>query len=203
MLALNYPSYFDLSEIINELNIPFKKRTALIPLKAGSLSPDFTLQKEHGKWQKFFNGREVRNTFFLREILNKPLVISFYSKEWKGHGLDLLKNLDLLQREIIASGGNLMVINSEKESTDKLAWDNSLSLNFYFDGKHTIAEKFRIFSENDPIWNRFSGIDTNVPLLATYVISPTGQIVYDHIEQDFTEPFASKDILTAVQQSCA
>lgn len=203
MLALNYPSYFDLSEIINELNIPFTKRTALIPLRAGSLSPDFTLQKEHGKWQKFFNGREVRNTFFLREILSKPLVISFYSKEWKGYGLDLLKNLDLLQREIVASGGNLLVINSEKESTDKLAWDNNLSLNFYFDAKHTIAEKFRIFSEKDPIWNRFSGIDSNVPLLATYVISPTGQIVYDHIEQDFTEAFATKDILTAVQQSAS
>jgi peroxiredoxin len=201
MLALNYTPYFDLSEIINELNIPFKKRTALIPLKAGSFTPNFTLQKEHGKWQRFFNGREVRNTFFLREILNKPLVISFYSKEWKTYGLDLLKNLDALQREVVASGGNLLVINAERESTEKIAWDNNLSLNFYFDNKHAIAEKFRIYSDHDPIWNRFSGIDINVPLLATYVISPTGQIVYDHIEQDFTEPFEAKDILTAVQQS--
>lgn len=198
MLALNYTPYFDLSELINELNIPFTKRKPLIPLRAGSFTPDFTLQKEHGKWQRFFNGREVRNTFFLREILSKPLVISFYSKEWKGYGLELLKDLDALQKDITAAGGNLLVISSEKESTEKLAWDNNLSLNFYFDGKHAIAEKFRIYSETDPIWNRFSGIDDNVPLLATYVISPTGQITYDHIEEDFTEPIATKDILAAL-----
>jgi peroxiredoxin len=201
MLALNYTPYFDLSEIITELTIPFKKYKALVPLAAGSLSPDFTLQREHGNWQRFFNGQEVRNTIQLRDILTKPLVIAFYSQQWKGHGLEFLKNLNALQHEISALGGNLLVISTEKENTDKIAWDNNLSLNFYFDQHHTIAEKFRLYSEKDPIWNRFSGIDNNVPLLATYVISPSRQIIYDHIELDFTETLSSKDLLTAVQQS--
>jgi peroxiredoxin len=201
MLTLNYTPYFDITELITELTIPFKKRTALIPLTAGSLTPNFTLQKEHGKWQRFFNGKQIRNTFYLHDILTKPLVISFYSKEWNGYGLEVLKNLNNLQKEIVASGGNLLIISSEKESTEKTAWDNNLSLSFYFDQKHSIAERFRIYSEKDPLWDRFSGIDSNVPMLATYVISPKGQIIYDHIEEDFSEPFEAKDILTALQQS--
>ncbi|EHQ30111.1 redoxin domain-containing protein [Mucilaginibacter paludis] len=203
MLALNYIPYFDLSEIITELNIPLKKHKALIPLTAGNLSPDFTLQREHGKWQKFFNGREVRNTILLRDILTKPLVIAFYSAQWKDHGLALLKNLDALQHEISAAGGNLLIVSDEKESAEKIAWNNNLSLNFYFDYQYSIAEKFRLYSESDPIWNRFSGIDNNVPLLATYVISPSRQIIYDHVEQDFTESLNSADLLTAVKQSAA
>ena len=64
-----------------------------------------------------------------------------------------------------------------------------------------IAEKFGVYSESDPIWNKFSGIDTNVPLLATYVISPTGQIEYDHIDSDFSKTYPSKAIISTVQKS--
>ena len=201
MLAINRPPYFDLSEIITELTIPFTKRKALVPIKTGNLTPDFTLQREHGKWQKFFNGQEVRNTILLRDIISKPLVIAFYSQQWKEHGLGLLKNLNAIQNEINAVGGNLLIVSAEKEHTEKLAWDNSLSLNFYFDNSYAIAEKFRIYSDADPIWNRFSGIDVNVPLLATYIISPAKQIVYHRIEEDFNDNFQAKDILRAVQQS--
>ncbi|MDB5134924.1 MAG: redoxin protein [Mucilaginibacter sp.] len=204
LAALNlskYP-YFDMSEIVPEPDFAFKSYQSVKPIKAGNMLPEFTLQKENAKWQQFFNGAEIHGPVLLRQLLNKPLVISFYSNLWQSYGLDLLKQLNNLQHEIKASGGNLLIISAEKEKKlEKIAWDNSLSLSFYFDTEKEIAEKFRIYSEHDPIWNRFSGIDINVPLLATYVISPSGLITYDHIDMDFAESFPTKDIISAVQRS--
>ncbi len=196
-----YPS-FDISEIIPEPDFSFKPFEALRPIKAGDILPDFLLQKENAKWQQFFNGAEIHGPVLLNQLLNKPLVIGFYSQHWQQYGLDLLQQLNAIQYDVKARGGNLLVISSEKgRALEKIIWDNNLSLSFYFDKDKEIAEKFRIYSENDPIWNKFSGIDTNVPLLATYVISPAGQLEYDHIDPDFSKAFPSKDIISAVQRA--
>jgi peroxiredoxin len=204
LAALNitkYP-YFDMSEISLSPDFILKSYQSLKPIKAGNILPDFSLQKENAKWQQFFNGAEIHGPVLLRQLLNKPLVIGFYSNHWQTYGLDLLKQLNTIQHEIKANGGNLLIISTEKEKKlEKLAWENSLSLSFYFDKDKEIAEKFRIYSEFDPIWNKFSGIDTNVPLLATYVISPSGQIEYDHIDLDFSEAFPAKEIVSAVQRA--
>jgi peroxiredoxin len=204
LAALNitqYPS-FDISEIIPEPDFSFKPFEALRPIKAGDILPDFLLQKENAKWQQFFNGAEIHGPVLLNQLLNKPLVIGFYSQHWQQYGLDLLHQFNAIQYDVKAQGGNLLVISSEKgRALEKIIWDNNLSLSFYFDKDKEIAEKFRIYSENDPIWNKFSGIDTNVPLLATYVISPAGQLEYDHIDPDFSKAFPSKDIISAVQRA--
>jgi len=196
-----YP-FFDLSEIIPELNFEFKSYKPLKPVKTGNYIPDFTLNNLHEQWQQFYNGAETHGPVLLRQLLNKPLVISFYSQHWKEEGLDQLKQLNALQHEIRANGGNLLVINDEKgNGLQKLAWENSLSLNFYFDKNNHIAKKFRIYSESNPAWNRFSGIDANIALLATYVIDPSQRVIYDHIDEDFIKPFPAKEILSAVYES--
>jgi len=196
-----YP-FFDLSEIIPELNFEFKSYKPLKPVKTGNYIPDFTLNNLHEQWQQFYNGAETHGPVLLRQLLNKPLVISFYSQHWKEEGLDQLKQLNALQHEIRANGGNLLVINDEKgNGLQKLAWENSLSLNFYFDKNNHIAKKFRIYSESNPAWNRFSGIDANIALLATYVIGPSQRVIYDHIDEDFIKPFPAKEILSAVYES--
>lgn len=195
--ALNtakYPS-FDISEIISELDVVFKSFQSTEPAKAGDLLPDFSLQKDNSRWMQFLNGEEIQAPILLNQLFNKPLVVGFYSHYWQQHGLDLLQQLNNIQHDIKTNGGNLLIISSEKDRTlEKIVWDNTLSLSFYFDKSMEIAEKLRIYSENDPIWNRFSGIDINVPLLATYVISPAGQIEYDHIDLDFSKSFPAKDI---------
>ena len=147
------------------------------------------------------NGNEIKAPALFDQLLNKPLVISFYSYYWQQHGLDLLQQLSSVQQAIQADGGSLLIISSEKDKAfEKIVWDNNLSLNFYFDEDKEIAEKFRIYAEEDPIWNRFSGIDINVPLLATYVISPDGQIEYAHIDLDFSKGFPTKDIKATVHK---
>jgi peroxiredoxin len=204
LAALNITQYppFDISEIIQETDFAFKPIEVLRPIKAGNILPDFLLQKENSKWQQFFNGAEIHGPVLLNQLLNKPLVIGFYSQHWQQYGLDLLQQLNAIQYDVKARGGNLLIISSEKgRALEKIIWDNNLSLSFYFDKDKEIAEKFRIYSESDPIWNKFSGIDTNVPLLATYVISPAGQLEYDHIDPDFSKVFPSKDIISAVQRA--
>ena len=206
MLAtLNIPKYpyFDMSEIIPEPDLVFKPYQSLKPLKAGDRLPDFSLQKENVNWQQFFNGAEIHGPVLFNQLFNKPLVIGFYSSHWQQYGLELLNSLNAIQHEIKAGGGNLLIMSSEKKdrSLEKIIWDNNLSLSFYIDSDKEIAEKFGVYSQSDPIWNKFSGIDTNVPLLATYVISPIGQIEYDHIDSDFSKTYPSKAIISAVQKN--
>ena len=196
-----YP-FFDLSEIIPDNDLFFKNYKTVKPTKAGNFIPDFNLQLEYGRWQRFYNGAETHGPVMLKQLLNKPLVISFYSRHWLHLGLKQLNQLNAVQHEIKANGGNLLIINAEKDDDlVKIAWENSLSLNFYHDINNELAESFRVYSENDPTWNRFSGIDTNVPLLATFVIDPSKQIAYDHIDPDFSGAISPENILSAVYHS--
>ena len=196
-----YP-FFELSEIIPELNFEFKSYKALSPVKAGNYIPDFTLNAVYEHWQQFYNGAETHGPVLLRHLLTKPLVISFYSHHWKEAGLNQLKQLNNLQHEIRANGGNLLIINDEKDNgLQRIAWENSLSLSFYYDKNNEIAKKFRIYSEDNPAWNRFSGIDANVPLLATYIIDPSNQVVYDHVDPNFIDSFPAREIISAVYES--
>ncbi len=114
-------------------------------------------------------------------------------------GLEQLKQLNAIQYEIKANGGNLLVITPEKdEELNAKAWEHNLSLSFYYDTDNAIAKHFRVYSEDDPAWNRFSGIDENAPLLATYVVDTAKQVVFDHVDINFTGPFPSKNIISAV-----
>jgi peroxiredoxin len=200
--ALDYNRYphFDMSEIIRELEFGFKKYQMLNPLKKGGEVPDFIFEKDNFRWKQFTNGVETNGPVYLLQLLNKPLVVAFYSGHWQSHGLDLLKQLNDLQHDIKSSGANLLIISSENERRlDKLAWDNKLSLSFYFDTENLVAEKFGVYSEDDPVWNRFSGIDTNVPLLTTYVISPLGKILFDHTDWNFSGNFPAEELISAVK----
>jgi len=198
MNSYRYPQ-FDMSEIAPNHEYALRTTYALKPVKTGDAVPDFTLEKDNFRWQQFFNGVETHGPIMLRQMLNKPLVISFYSSHWREYGLNLLKQLNNIQQDIKGFDANLLVISAEKERRlEKLAWDNSMSLSFYFDAQKEVAERFGVYSESDPVWTRISGIDTNVPLLATYVISPSGKVIYDYIDRNFSEIFPSKEILAAV-----
>jgi peroxiredoxin len=202
LTAINKYPFFDLSEIIPELDFEYRSYKPLSPVKAGNFVPGFSLHQAYTNWQQFYNGAETHGPVILRHLLDKPLVISFYSRHWKNNGLEQLKQLNAIHYEIKANGGNLLVISAEKEDDlQNLAWEHSLSLNFYFDQNNEIAQKFRIYSDDDPAWNRFSGVDENVPLLATYVVDTERQVIYDHIDLDFTGTLPAKAIISAVYET--
>jgi peroxiredoxin len=199
--ANKYP-FFELLEIIPEIDLTYKPYQPVKPVKSGNFIPDLSFKRDQSRWLQFCGGTEIFGPVLLRQLLNKPLVISFYSKYWGESGLDQLIRLNALQNEIKANGGNLLIINAENDDDlVRTAWRNDLSLNFYIDENHEIAEMFRVYSENYPVWNRFSGIDVNVPLLAIYVIDPSKQVVYADIDMDLTGNFSPDDILQAVYES--
>lgn len=197
--ATNKYPFFDLSEIVPDPDFVYQPYQPLKPVKAGNNIPDFALKTEYALWQRFYNGSETHGPIVLRQLINKPLVISFYSKHWLDLGIEQLKHLNAIQHEIRANGGDLLVITAENdESLVNTAWKHSLSLNFYHDKDNELAEKFRVFSETDPAWNRFSGIDTNVPLPATFVISPNRQVVFANADMDFPGSFSTNEVISAI-----
>lgn len=200
LTSINKYPFFDLSEIIVEPDLPYRGYTSVKPIKTGNIIPDINLATDYSRWKSFYNGAPTHGPITLKHLYGKPITIAFYSKYWKERGVEHLKRLNTLQNEIKANGGNLLIITAEAndEQLAKITWEHSLSLNFYHDIDNQIAESFRIYSETDPAWNRFSGIDVNVPLLAVYVVDTTKQIVYDYIDTDLTTPFIEDDIISAV-----
>jgi peroxiredoxin len=193
---------FDLAEIIRELEIPDTKYIPLKPLENGSRVPDFVLKKENINHHHFLNAAQTNRSVLLRQIAGRPLVISFYSVEWKDYGLSHLKQLNVLQNEIRSLGGNLLIISPDADGSklEEVIWDNSLNLNFYFDKDNVLAHQFGLYSEMAPAWNKYPGIELNVPLLATYVIS-NGDITYSYIDNQLQGPASSAEVLQAVSES--
>lgn len=178
-----------------------QKYQPLKPLQAGQLTPDLKLINKNGTW---LNTRikNYEGTVFTQQLLTKPLVISFYAEPWNRKGTFILKKLNAVQKQIQLAGGNLLIVTSEGPFAQaELNSKHGFNLNFYHDVNHEIARKFRVYSNEDPIWNKFSGIDVNVPLLATYILSPNRQIIYDHIDTAFNGHFPSTEIINAVQNA--
>ena len=101
---------FDISEIIAELEMPVKKFKSLKPLKSGNHIDDFVLVKDNINKHEFLSGAETSSSGLLRQFSGKPIVISFYSSQWREQGLNHLKHLNFLQNEIKALGANLLII---------------------------------------------------------------------------------------------
>ncbi|MVN20371.1 redoxin domain-containing protein [Mucilaginibacter arboris] len=201
MLPVTYQfPVFDFTELVHEPVIS-KKYQPLKPLQAGQLTPDIKLINKNGTWLNS-KIRNYEGTVFTYQLLSKPLVISFYAEAWNRKGIHILKKLNAIQNEILAAGGNLLIVTAEGPFAQaEVNWKHHFNLSFYHDVNHEIARKFNVFSEEDPIWNKFSGIDVNAPLLATYVLSPAGQIVYDHIDTAFNGSFPVEEIINATKNA--
>ncbi len=199
--ALNYNRYplFDMSEIIQELEFGVTSKKRLKPLRKGEQVPNFSFEKNNFRWQQFVNGVERTTTINLLQLLNIPLIIAFYSAQWQAHSLNLLLQLNRLNKDIKAANANILIVSAEKEKAlENIVWNNSLSLSFYYDTENVIAEKFGIFSDKDPVWDKFSGIDTNVPLLSTYVISSEGEILFDYVDWDFSKDIPVEALIASI-----
>lgn len=195
-----YPT-FDLIEIVNELEFSFSKRKPLQPLKTGALVRGFGLDKTFNNWHHFFNGSASYGHLLIRKLLSKPLVVSFWSPQWGEYGVAHLRQLNTLQQEIRALGGNLLIVTGDatQKQIEDITWANSLSLSFYVDADHRLGKTFGIYSEQNPAWNRYSGVETNISLLATYALDAAQHVVYDHIDTDIYQPVNADLLLAAVR----
>jgi peroxiredoxin len=200
--TIKYPS-FDLLEATIDRDLSYKNYQSLKPVKTGYAVSRIGFDFAYSKWQSFLNGVQDDTFVATKQLYGQQLVVSFYSKHWNGRGLDYLKQLNRLHKEIKANGGSLIIISAEafSEELAEMAFSNNLSLTFYFDQSNAIAEQLGVYSENDPIWNWFAGIDLNVPLLSTFVITTENVVVFDHNHCDYDESLPSYEIIKAVSYS--
>ena len=201
-LFINQHPSFDLLEIEPELLFQLKKYRALTPAKKGDGIPDLTFCNDLRSWRKFVNGGESHDYLSARKLLSKPLVVAFYSQQWNEQGLAHLKQLNELNTEIKANGGNLVVVtDSRPQALAKTAWDFNLTLNFYLDPDHQLATQFGVYDKQSPLWERFSGIDAHIPLLAAFVVTPHHSIVFDYSNWNSEKPLDSATLLEGVYQA--
>ncbi|WP_457127579.1 redoxin domain-containing protein [Mucilaginibacter sp. HD30] len=200
--AIKYPT-FDLSEVTIDRDLSYKNYQSLKPVKTGYAVPRIGFDFAYSRWQSFLNGAADDTFVATKQLYGQPLVISFYSKHWNVKGLNYLKQLNSLNNEVKANGGSLIIISAEafSEELKDLAFKNNLSLTFYFDQNNDVAEQVGVYSETDPIWNWFAGIDQNVPLLSTFVIATENVVVFNHNHRDHEEGLPGHEIIKAVSDS--
>ncbi|GAA4314875.1 hypothetical protein GCM10023149_11220 [Mucilaginibacter gynuensis] len=198
LASVNYPVFEHPTEISASA---YTYDHAFSPVREGHFV-SFNLLNDLSRWQHFYNGAEIRGPFITKNLFARPLVIAFYSNYWGKGSLEQLKHFNEIQHEIKAYGGNLLVIADERDiKLEKLAWEHSLSLNFYFDTDGGMAEKFRVYPGGTTAWNRLSVIDPHIHLPAVYVLNAARQVVYHHIDHDLQGNYPEKDIINAVHQA--
>ncbi|UTA70006.1 redoxin domain-containing protein [Emticicia sp. 21SJ11W-3] len=176
-----------------------RNNSKLLPLLTGSNAPDITFKKDMGIWQQVsyrFNYTQAT----IKSIMdNKPLVISFLSGGWNNYGLKHLKLLSQAYPEILALGGNLLVIvHAMYQDVREMVQYFEIPFNVIADPHNEISEKFGLFSKDVPVWDKVSGISEEVPIPATYVLNQYANVIYHTIDEDFLHTFSATKVLGAV-----
>jgi len=205
MALYNTTIDFELAEIVAELELPLRTVKPLKPLKHGDSLYDFTLQKGSINKQRFMKSATANGSVLFKQLPGKPLILFFYSAAWQERGVQYLKQLNSINCEIAKLGTNLLVVSPDEggQLLEQTIWDNSLYLNFYADPANEIAQKFGIYSDDDPAWDKYPGIDINVPLLSVYVLNADNQIIFSHIDRDLESAVPSSEILDALHTEAA
>lgn len=194
----NYSQKYEAAFWDTEISVK-KNNAKLLPLLTGSKAPDITFKKDMGIWQKVSYRFNYTSATIQSIIDNKPLVISFLSGGWNNYGLKHLKLLTQAYSEIVALGGNLLVIaHASYPDVREMVQFFEIPFNVIADPNNEISEKFGLFSKDVPVWDKVSGISEEVPIPATYVLNQYGQVIYHTIDEDFLHTFSATKVLGAV-----
>lgn len=197
--TLKYPA-FDLLETTPELTYTAQTYKKLKPAKTGDTISELLT---HQTVNALSGAYGFQQGGISAPYLNKILVVYFYSRHWGNLSLEHLKQLNAIRNEVKYHDGNLIVIDSDgPDSTlQQVLWNNNLSLPVYADPGHKIAGLFGVYSDNSPAWNRYAGVDENVPLPAAFVLNHFLKVVFDHSNEDISTDLQANEIVTAVYQS--
>lgn len=194
----NYSQKYDAAFWDTEISVK-KNNAKLLPLLTGSKAPDITFKKDLGIWKKVSNRFNYTSATIQSIMDNKPLVISFLSGGWNNYGLKHLKLLNQAYSEIVALGGNLLVIvNASYSEVREMVQFFEIPFNVIADPNNEISEKFGLYSKDVPVWDKISGISEEVPIPATYVLNQYAQVIYHTIDEDFLHTFSATKVLGAV-----
>ena len=170
-------------------------------LKVGETIPDFALPNATGQ------------TVNIRDLLAQgPVVIAFYRGGWCPYCNLELKALQNALASIQETGATLVAISPETPDNSLTTQEkNALTFPVLSDVANQVAQQFGLVFKLPmtlrPIYAGF-GIDLvayngndqfELPIPATYVVQPNGEIVYAFADIDYTKRAEPRDVVNALQ----
>ncbi|HEY0608494.1 MAG TPA: redoxin domain-containing protein [Chitinophaga sp.] len=197
-----YADYLPLP-VPDRFNAPTFKRNKIAPLSRGAAIPEAGLPRT-----QFINPgallEDAGEQTDIRTLVSRPLVVAFISLHWNGYAEKLLQDLHSLYADIRIMGGELLVISDEDSSGfASLTQKQAVPFSTVWDRQHKIATQFGIYSSSDPIWDRISGVNADVPVPAVYVLDPSGKIVFGQVDHYFENRIPARDLLSAVYDAAS
>jgi peroxiredoxin len=171
-------------------------------LGAGAIAPDFILPDASGY------------TVRLAKLLRKgPVILSFYRGGWCPYCNLELRAYQALASRMQALGVRLVAISPElPDETAATVRENALGFDVVSDVGSEVAKAygvaFDLADELRPLYARLghalpdkNGADWVLPVPATYVIAPSGEIVLAHVDTDYRRRLEPADAIAAAAAS--
>lgn len=118
------------------------------------------------------SGAELPHTIdTLSDLSKKDLLVIFYSAEWSSFGSTFLQNALAHARP----GQDILIITDDKADDLAGRLNRKGAFYIYTDNANGLAAKFGTWNSESPAWDRFSGLNKNVPYLAEIKINK-GQV---------------------------
>ncbi|MBN8822696.1 MULTISPECIES: redoxin domain-containing protein [unclassified Spirosoma] len=172
--------------VTSALNRPKTARKS--PLLTGDLAPFFSLTGAANDWRVSVFGQKLTEqaTSIFDLVGTRPLVVSFYCPCWGRYAKPYLESLVRLHQRLLSEDAELVVFSNE--SPKVLARQiPDLDFRVAFDAESAVAQRFGVYSEDDPVWERISGISEEAFTPALYVIGPDRQIAYHFLDDNFDQ----------------
>lgn len=170
-------------------------------LRSGQTAPDFTLPDAQG--------RPVTLSGLLR---GGPVVITFYRGGWCPYCNIQLRAYQRVLPDIVALGGRLVAISPQSpDASLGTAEKNALEFDVLSDAGNAVARSFGlVFALPEELRDAMRSVgkllpDINgddsweLPVPATFVIAPDGQVVLGHVEVDYRLRLEPDAILAALR----
>ena len=157
------------------------------PLVTGDLAPYFGLSQAPNHWiaqARPHTTPAIDLSIF--DLLNeRPLVVSFYCPCWGAYARPFLNGLIRLYPAIQQAGAELVVFSNESpRSVDP---KKKIEFLLTHDVDFQVAKTFGLYSEEDPIWDRISGISADVYTPGLYVVDTNRRIKYHFVDENFDQ----------------
>lgn len=189
----------ELGEIRSVNSLERDRTNRLQPLVTGDLAPFFSLTGAPNDWKaSIFGNQHTGQATTLLDLVNtRPLVVSFYCPCWGRYARPYLNSLVDLQQHLLAANAELVVFSNE--SPQVLARQvGNLDFRVAYDAESSVAQRFGVYSEDDPVWERISGISEEAFVPALYVIGPDRRIAYHFLDQNFDQSIDELTICAVV-----
>jgi peroxiredoxin len=202
-MSSNFNKYADLSPEfeLEYVKKAYKNRTPISPLHAGDTLPAFYINKKNIVTTSDIL-KSVQGPQPITQLIDRPLVLVFHSTHWNGYGSRLLEELNDIYADIRVMGGQLLLVTTdEKKYFDEATAALQLPFATIWDQDNQIAGKAGLYSSTDPIWDRISGVNEDVPTPAVYVLTPSLKIVYSAVDLWLEKSLEKRDLLSAVYEA--